>query len=96
MFDPREAFDEDQILDRIDVQRFLATLAEEDRVLMLLVFNLEFPADYDGPVPTTHEAVGIYIGNRYRDGDPIAEGTVRYRRDKILVGLRKQILPKAA
>jgi hypothetical protein len=74
---------EDRWLDLITLRQLLERLAPADRDLMILVCALDMETGYDGPWPPTHVDIGDWVGRRY-EGAPIADSTVRWRRDAIL------------
>lgn len=77
---------EDEMLDRVAVQQVLAVLSEPDRIMMKMVFGLEYPADWGNRQPT-FTTIGHYIGMRF-EGEPLSEAAIRYRRDVLLRRLR--------
>lgn len=75
---------EDQILTEIAIEKALSTLHPADRLMMLLIFRISQPLDWDlKRWPPTYEDVGIYIGLKF-EGKPLSEAAIRYRRDAIL------------
>lgn len=80
---------EDQLLTRIALDMALARLPEADRVMMLMLWKIEIPRDYDDSYPVTCESIGRYIGLKY-EGEVLKESTIRYRRDVIMALLRGQ------
>lgn len=74
------------MLDNVAVEQVLAQLSEADRVMMLMIFGIEFPSDW-GNRPATFTSIGEYIGMRF-EGVVLKEATIRYRRDVILKILR--------
>jgi hypothetical protein len=78
---------EDTILTRVALEHALAPLEERDRVMLLMVFRVEFPDEYRGPLPPTYQDIADYIGRKY-EGEALAEATIRYRRDALLAVLR--------
>jgi hypothetical protein len=73
---------EDQLLRQIDLDRALARLTEEDRVMMLLIYRVERPDDWRGRWPPRYEDIGRYIGLRFQR-KPLSEAAIRYRRDAV-------------
>lgn len=84
--------EEDVILTRVALEQVLAPLEERDRVMLLMVFRVEFPVDYTGPLPPRYHDIADYIGRKY-EGEPLAEATIRYRRDALLAVLRGERRP---
>lgn len=77
---------EDEILDRVAVERLLARLDEADRLLLLMVHGIEFPPDW-GARPVTFTTIGAYLGLRF-EGAPLSEAAIRNRRKVLLSHLR--------
>lgn len=77
---------EDHLLDRVAVEQALAGLSESDRMMMKMIFGVEYPADWGGR-PVTFTTIGQYIGLRF-EGQELSEAAIRYRRDEILKLLR--------
>lgn len=75
--------DEDQILDRIDLERQLARLHPADRDMMLLIERFDKPDDWTAEWPPRFSDIGIYIGLKYR-GKPLSEAAIRYRRNVVI------------
>lgn len=73
-----ETVEEDRVLARIDLERALRKLEESERVMMLLLYEVERPDDWPYVWPPRPADVGRYLGNRFV-GRPLAESTVRYR-----------------
>jgi len=74
---------DEEIINDIAIRQALSNLSPEDRDLICLVFNFEQPEGYTGPWPATLSHIGQYIGMKYK-GRPLAEATVRLRRDAVL------------
>jgi hypothetical protein len=74
---------DDEIINDIAIRQALSNLLPEDRDLISLVYNFDRPEDYEGPWPATLSHIGEYIGRKYK-GRPLAEATVRLRRDAVL------------
>ena len=74
---------EDRMLMEIDVERALAALHPADRVMMVLIYQLEQPADWTGRWPPKFEDIGRYVGLKF-EGAPLSEAAIRYRRDVVL------------
>jgi hypothetical protein len=74
---------EDQMLDRITLEALLNQLPPADRAMMILVSQIDIDVGYDGPWPPTYEDIGAWVGRTF-EGSPLAESTIRYRRDVVL------------
>lgn len=74
---------EDEILARIDLEVALAKLHPSDRDMMLLIYRVSRPPDWDAPWPPRYLDIGAYIGLKYR-GSALSEAAIRYRRDVVL------------
>lgn len=73
---------EEQILIRIDIEHALAKLHPADCAMMLLIYRIVQPPDWDASWPPKFEDIGHYIGIKYEDG-PLSEAAIRYRRDAV-------------
>jgi hypothetical protein len=81
---------EEDLLNRIAVERLLVTLPAEPRLVLELVFGLTYPADWPWPDttwPPTFAAIGWYVGHKTR-GKPLSEATIRYIRTSALRRLK--------
>lgn len=74
---------EDQMLTRVVVEQILDGLDPHDRDMVVLIFRLERPDDWNGRWPPRYEDIGRYIGNKH-EGAPLSEAAIRYRRDVLL------------
>lgn len=74
---------EDDMLNRIEVQGYLAKLSPERRTVLLLTEGFGVPADWTGGTVVTYQAIGVYVGNKFR-GRPLSEAAIRYIREKSL------------
>lgn len=74
---------EDAILSRIDLETALAKLHPADRAMMLLIYRVACPDDWDAGWPPRYLDIGRYIGLRF-EGSPLSEAAIRYRRDVVL------------
>lgn len=72
----------ERILNRVAIDAALDSLSPPERDLIGMVTGYRCPADYEGPWPATLTDTGVYIGLKYK-GRPLAEATVRNRRDAI-------------
>jgi hypothetical protein len=73
---------EDALLNGIAVEQLLATLSEEHRLVLELVFGLRYPADWpwdNTAWPPTYASIGWYVGQKLR-GRPLSEAAIRYIR----------------
>lgn len=75
--------DEEQILNRIELERQLAKLHPEDREMMLLIERFDRPDDWTSEWPPSYSDIGIYIGLKYR-GKAFSEAAIRYRRNVVI------------
>lgn len=81
--------DEDRVLLSISLRQALARYFDErDQQILMLYFQLEQPDDFDEGWPPTYASVGRYVGTRLY-GEPITEGSVRYRVELALKQLRE-------
>jgi len=78
---------EDAVLLQVALEQALAYFEERDRQILRLYFRLHEPDDYTGVWPPTYESVGDYVGRRLL-GEPITEGSVRYRVEVALERLK--------
>ena len=74
---------EDQILTKVAAEAMLDKLIPADRDMMVLIFRIQQPDDWDGPWPPRFEDIGRYIGMKY-EGVSLSEAAIRYRRDVLL------------
>src|SRR5688572_12851207 len=74
------------MLNRIDVDRVVAGLPENDRILVLAWFEIELPPDWGGR-PVTATELGAFLGKR-ESREPLSEATVRWRVDRAMRELR--------
>lgn len=81
---------EDTILNRIAVQQHLSKLDAEDRLVMVLVYELECPEDWTEKWPPTYAAIGRYVGTKFR-GAPLSEAAIRYKHNESLGDLNPQL-----
>lgn len=78
----------DEILNRVAVAQQLERIENpERRMVLLLHYGLacpdDFPRDPDAKWPPTFEAIGAYVGRKFR-GAPLSEGAIRYIHDQTL------------
>jgi DNA-directed RNA polymerase specialized sigma24 family protein len=69
---------EDSILAKVTLDRLLEQLTEEEREIMYLLHQKDL----------SPEQVGEIIGIKYRNGEPLREGTIRYHDKRIKAKLR--------
>lgn len=74
---------EDDMLNKIEVQRYLAKLTPERATVLLLTEGFGVPDDWTAGSVVTYQAIGIYVGNKFR-GRPLSEAAIRYIREKSL------------
>lgn len=74
---------EDELLNRIDAERYLAKLSPERRMVLLLTEGYGVPPDWTEGAVVTYQAIGAYIGKKFR-GRPLSEAAIRYIREKSL------------
>ena len=79
---PHGADFEDQILAQVDIEAALSKLPPSYAVMMLLVYKVKQPDDWEAQWPPRFEDIGWYIGMRFR-GHPLSEAAIRYRRDQV-------------
>lgn len=85
---------EDEMLDRIDAERFLQRLNPERATVLLLTEGYGVPDDWqEGDV--TYSAIGRYVGKKFR-GKPLSEAAIRYIREKSLEILNPALAGKSA
>lgn len=77
---------ENEMLARVSVEQVLARLNEADRVMLNMIYEIEFPEDW-GNLPVTYTNIGAYIGKRF-EGKALSEAAIRYRRDVLIRVLR--------
>lgn len=84
---------EDDVLDRVTVYALLNRLPDEPRLILILVFGLECPADWPwerSRWPPIYSEIGWYVGHKLR-GRPISEATVRYIKGNALQELQEML-----
>lgn len=74
---------EDDMLNRIDAERFLSRLSPERAAVLLLTEGYGVPEDWTEGQSVTYQAIGAYIGKKFR-GRPLSEAAIRYIREKSL------------
>ncbi len=69
---------EEAILSKVTLDRLLEQLTDEEREIMFLLHQKDL----------SPEQVGEIIGEKYRNGEPLREGTIRYHDKRIKSKLR--------
>jgi hypothetical protein len=73
---------EDHILNLVDLEHALAKLERPYREMILIIYRVWQPDDWEGRWPPTYQDIGVYIGIKF-EGKPLSEAAIRYRRDQV-------------